>query len=292
MTPRFVSTVLKTASMAAVPLVILAASVPAAAQSGQRMLFEWRGDVDQEVRIQMQNGRTDVMPIGPRESVGYDNAHAIGSVPSVDGYVSVRMLEGRGVADVVQQPRAQNGFTTIVRIRDGESGRGQYDIQAFWQPNGNYGNYGNGNYNVGNDRAYNDGSYNYDPYYDPYYNGQYDGYGNYGGGYGAYGAYGAFGGYGGYGSYGGYPRTVIVQRPVQRPVYVGRQGVPRPPVVVVNPSGEGGRRGVIPPGFPVPRIPRQAPVHTPVRAPAPHVVRAPAPRSQSYHHTDSNHHGH
>ncbi|MEO7042523.1 MAG: hypothetical protein ABI035_09700, partial [Gemmatimonadaceae bacterium] len=231
MTARFVGTLLKTASMAAMPVVMLAASVPAAAQSGQRMLFEWRGDVDQEVRIQMQNGRTDVMPIGPRESVGYDNAQATGSVPSIDGYVSVRMLEGRGIADVVQQPRAQNGFTTIVRIRDGESGRGQYDIQAFWQPDGND---GNGNYNVGNDRAYSNDGYNYDPsydgynpYYDPYYNGQYDGYGTYGGGYGAYGAYGGFGGYGGYGgygAYGGYPRTVIVQRPV----YVERRGVPRP----------------------------------------------------------------
>lgn len=276
MTTRFVSAVLKTASMAAVPIVMLAASVPAAAQSGQRMLFEWRGDVDQEVRIQMQNGRTDVMPIGPRESIGYDNARAVGSVPSINGYVSVRMLEGRGVADVVQQPRAQNGFTTIVRIRDGESGRGQYDIQAFWQPNGNY---GNGNYNVGNDRAYNNGSYNYDPYYDPYYNGHYDGYGTYGG-------------YGGYGAYGGYPRTVIVERPSQRPVYVERRGEPRPPVIVLNPSNERGRRGVIPPGFPVPRVPAQVPVRAPVRAPTPHAVRTPPPPSQSYHHSNGNHHGH
>src|SRR5665213_404102 len=188
MTATFAHTVLKTASMAAVPFVMLAASVPVAAQTGQRMLFEWRGDVDQEIRIQMQNGRTDVMPIGPRESVGYDNARSVSSVPAVNGYVSVRMLEGRGVVDVVQQPRAQNGYTTIVRIRDDQGGRGEYDIQAFWQPDANYGNRNADGYN---DRTYNNGGYNYDqnygqnydPYYDPYYyNGQYGGYG-----YGAYG---------------------------------------------------------------------------------------------------------
>lgn len=276
MTARFASTVLKTASMAAVPFVMLAASVPAAAQGGQRMLFEWRGNVDQEVRIQMQNGRTDVMPIGPRESIGYDNARAVSSVPSVNGYVGVRMLEGRGIADVVQQPRAQNGYVTIVRIRDTQSGRGQYDIQAFWQPSGNY---GNGNYNVYNNRAYDNGNYNYDqnydPYYDPYYNGR-------------YGAYGASGAYGGY--YGSYPRTVIVERPVQRPVYVERRAQPRsvpfPPVVVVNPPREVTRRGAIPPGFPVPRVPVS-------RAPTPHAVNSPPPPpSQSYHHSSSDHRGH
>jgi len=273
MTATFAHTVLKTASMAAVPFVMLAAAVPAAAQSGQRMLFEWRGDVDQEVRIQMQNGRTDVMPIGPRESVGYDNARSVSSVPSVNGYVSVRMLEGRGIVDVVQQPRSQNGYTTIVRIRDDQSGRGQYDIQAFWQPNGNY---GNSNYNVYNDRAYNDGGYsydqNYDPYYDPYYNGQY----------GAYGAYGAYGGY-----YGSYPRTVIVERPVQRPVYIERRAQPRSvpvaPRGVVSPPREATRRGAIPPGFPVPRVPvSRVQARRPVRTP-------PPPPRQSYNHGSSNH---
>lgn len=137
------------ARIAALPLA--AAIVPAIAQAqrGQRELFEWRGTVDQEVRIQMRGGQTAVMGMGPREVTGYnDQVRAMSGVPATDGYVSVQLMQGRGRADVVQQPSAQNGYTTIVRVRDTQSGAGAYDIAAFWQPTGNSG-YGNtGQYGV------------------------------------------------------------------------------------------------------------------------------------------------
>lgn len=136
-----------------VALVPLAAVVlPAAAsaqrgvrQNGQRELFEWRGNVDQEIRIQMRGARTAVMDMGPREMTGYDQARAVSAMPAADGYVSVEMLQGRGRADVVQQPTAQNGYTTVVRVRDTQGGAGAYDVAAYWQPTGNtrYGSAGN-----------------------------------------------------------------------------------------------------------------------------------------------------
>jgi hypothetical protein len=181
----FVSAVLRVAAVAAMPLAALTISAPVSAQgAGQRELFDWRGNVDQEIRVQMQGGRTSVMAMGPREMTGYDNARAMSGVPATNGYVTVQMRQGRGNADVVQQPTAQNGYTTVVRVRDTQSGAGSYDISAFWQPTGNVA-YGNG------------------------------------GQYGNYGTYGQYGQYGNYGQYNTYPpRTVIVQQPV----YVNRGG--------------------------------------------------------------------
>jgi hypothetical protein len=191
MTRKFVSTLLRAAGMTVVPVAMFAVSVPVSAQrAGQRTLFEWRGNVDQEVRVQMQGGRTAVVGLGPREAIGYDNARALSSVPSTNGYVSVQMMEGRGNADVVQQPSAQNGYTTVVRIRDSQSGAGQYDIAAYWQPNGNYA-YGNQGAYSG---VYNDGQYNNDPYYN---NGRYNN-----------------GRYYPDGRYNPSPPVVVVQRPV------------------------------------------------------------------------------
>jgi len=191
MKTRFVGTLLGVATIAAAPLAALSISATAGAQgNGQRELFDWRGNVDQEVRVEMRGNRTDVVPMGPREMTGYDNPRAMGDVPSADGYVTVQMREGRGRADVVEQPSAQNGYTTVVRIRDTQGGVGQYDVAAFWQPMGGYG-YGD--------------------------NAQYDQYGNYGN-YGNYDTYNAYGAYGNPGVYQTYPQ-VIVQQPVYRPEY-------------------------------------------------------------------------
>jgi hypothetical protein len=176
----FVNSVLRVASVAAIPLAALAISTPASAQrSAERQLFEWRGNVDQEIRVQMQGSRAAVMAMGPHEMTGYNNARPMSALPPVNGYVTVQMREGRGRADVVEQPTAQNGYTTVVRIRDTQSGAGAYDVAAFWEPNGAY---GNGGYNNG---------------------GQYGNYGN----------------DGNYGRYNTYPQTVIVQQPVYQPVY-------------------------------------------------------------------------
>jgi len=175
MKTRFVDSFLRMAAVAVMPLAMLTISTPASAQRfAQRELFDWRGNVDQEIRVQMQGGRASVMAMGPREMTGYDNARAMSGVPATDGYVTIQMRRGRGDADVIEQPTARNGYTTVVRIRDRQHGAGSYDIAAFWQPTGNavYGNAGQ----YGND--------------------------------------GQYGQYGNYGRYDTYPRTVVVQQPV------------------------------------------------------------------------------
>lgn len=137
------------ARVAALPLAAVALPAVAHAQRGaQREIFEWSGNVDQEVRIQMRGGQASMMGMGPRDATVYDHMRAVSGIPAAPGYVTVQMLQGRGRADVIQQPSAQNGYTTVVRVRDMQGGAGQYDLAAYWQPTGNYG-YNNGGYNTG-----------------------------------------------------------------------------------------------------------------------------------------------
>ena len=75
MTAKFISTVLRAASVATVPLAMLVVSTPASAQRpGQRSPIE--RNVSQEVLAQMQRVRAVVIGVDPRESIGYGNSAA------------------------------------------------------------------------------------------------------------------------------------------------------------------------------------------------------------------------
>src|SRR6185436_1857847 len=115
------------------------------------------------------------------------------ALPQRDGRVTVRVQDGRGDVDVIQQPTARNDYTTIVRVVDLSSGADNYRLTAYWMPD----EYGNGTWNdrdgypnrPGNGRDYNRGGW-----------GRGNGNGN--GGYGN--------GNGGYGNgNGGYGRTAL-----------------------------------------------------------------------------------
>jgi hypothetical protein len=127
-------------------VVLLSGATPVVlAQGGGQELFEWRGRVDREVQVVMRgrNVRTD--RIGQTEP-GRARIREIGSLPRQDGEINVRVLDGRGRVDVIQQPRAQNGYTAIVRIVDPRSGSDSYRLTAYWQ------SYSNGEY-VGKNRG-------------------------------------------------------------------------------------------------------------------------------------------
>jgi hypothetical protein len=59
---------------------------------------------------------------------------ANGALPRTDGDVWVRVTEGRGSVDVIQQPNARNNYTAVVRIRDARGGDDRYRLTAFWAP--------------------------------------------------------------------------------------------------------------------------------------------------------------
>jgi hypothetical protein len=126
--------------------VALAAAAPMLFAQG-RELFEWNGRVDREVRLVMRGNDVQTNLIGNSEP-GRGRIRTFGSLPNGNGQVSVRVMDGRGDVQVIQQPSRQNGFTTIVRVVDQSAGASNYRIAAYW--NGSYSNNGdvaNGNPN-------------------------------------------------------------------------------------------------------------------------------------------------
>lgn len=137
----------------------VAAAAPAGAQG--REVATWAGRVDQEVQITISGRNLSTAAIGPREP-GDRRANVMGMIPRQDGEVSVQLANGRGSADVVRQPTAQNGYTTVIRVRDPQGGADNYRLNIFWQPvaNGDVGpvfdrrnNRGNNNGRFGNRTA-------------------------------------------------------------------------------------------------------------------------------------------
>jgi hypothetical protein len=124
------------------PLSAAAIAVSASSLFAQgRPLFDWSGRVDREVRI-MMHGRDARTENSSRSPVTRSRIDIATALPQRDGRVTVRVQDGRGDVDVVQQPSARNDYTTIVRIRDRSSGIDNYRVTAFWMPDNN----GNGSW--------------------------------------------------------------------------------------------------------------------------------------------------
>jgi len=172
--------------MAAVALV---GAAPVLFAQGQE-LFEWNGRVDREVQITMRGNNLRTVDIGQTEP-GRARSRAFSMLPRQDGQVSVQVLNGRGNVDVIQQPSAQNGYATTVRIQDPRGGADNYRLVAYWQT------YSNDDYigrNRGRDRD-RDRDHDRDDVYRGRDNGGYDNRGR-NGGYGQTGQNGQYGQYG------------------------------------------------------------------------------------------------
>ena len=110
---------------------ILPASIAAVAASAStavaqgRQLFDWSGRVDREVRISMRGRDARAHSVGQYD-MQRSRLNVATALPQREGRVWVRVEDGRGDVDVVQQPSARNNYTTIVRIRDRSSGTDVY----------------------------------------------------------------------------------------------------------------------------------------------------------------------
>ena len=122
--------------------------------SNEQQLFQWSGRVDREVQIVMRDGNVWTNDIG-RTEPGRARSRAMGVLPRENGQVSLQIMNGRGNVDVIQQPSMRNDYTTIVRVRDPQSGADNYRITAYWQGYSNGSVYGR-NQGVGRGRNRND----------------------------------------------------------------------------------------------------------------------------------------
>lgn len=114
-----------------VALGIAAPSVGRAQQ--QRELFRWAGRVDQEIQLTMSGRNLTASNIGPSEP-GQRRSNVESALPRMDGQVTVQLENGRGSVDVLRQPTARNGYTTVIRIRDPQGGADNYRLNVLWQP--------------------------------------------------------------------------------------------------------------------------------------------------------------
>jgi hypothetical protein len=118
------------------PVSMTAVAVSASTALAQgRPLFDWSGRVDREVRISMRGRDARAHSVG-RYDAQRSRLDIATPLPEREGRVFVRVEDGRGDVDVVQQPSARNNYTTIVRIRDRSSGTDVYRVSAYWAPDG------------------------------------------------------------------------------------------------------------------------------------------------------------
>jgi hypothetical protein len=96
----------------------------------REQVFDWSGRVDREVQLTMRGNDLSLRSIG---DVSRTNSRVMRPLPRMDGQLVVQVLNGRGRADVIQQPSARNGYTAIVRLQDTQSGSDNYRIAGYWQ---------------------------------------------------------------------------------------------------------------------------------------------------------------
>jgi hypothetical protein len=90
----------------ALPLAALAAPASSLLAQG-RQLFNWSGRVDREVQISMR-GREMWTSAGSQSDRGRGRSDVDSPLPRQDGQVRVRVEDGRGDVDVIQQPSSRN----------------------------------------------------------------------------------------------------------------------------------------------------------------------------------------
>ena len=96
-----------------------------------RRILEWQGQVDREIRIEIDGGRSSVIEVGSNERARR-RVNMRGSIPNRPGRLYVEVLQGRGRVDVIQQPNARNGYRAVIRLRDPDGGAARYRIVAYW----------------------------------------------------------------------------------------------------------------------------------------------------------------
>ena len=100
-------------------------------QSGAQRILHWSGSVDGELEIRMQSGRIEYRTLGgaPPTNIHADRGNMSPNRPTSEVFIAQN--QGRGSVTVIQQPSRWNGYTTVIRVRDPQSGYGFYDFDVL-----------------------------------------------------------------------------------------------------------------------------------------------------------------
>jgi hypothetical protein len=105
-------------------------AAPLAAQQSQ--LFSWRGVVDEDMRIVMRAGQIQSSVISGSLEATAGRANRFNVLPRREGTVTVQVLEGRGLVQVIEQPSISNGFTAVIQVRDAIVGAAPYSFVTYF----------------------------------------------------------------------------------------------------------------------------------------------------------------
>jgi hypothetical protein len=92
----------------------------------------WRGRVDDRVNIVIQGNQVRNETISGT-GVSRVSQSMNGVLPNRQSTISVDKKDGRGTANVIQQPNRSNNYTAIVQIADTKGGAEDYRLEITWQ---------------------------------------------------------------------------------------------------------------------------------------------------------------
>jgi redox-regulated HSP33 family molecular chaperone len=111
---------------------VMAVLMPLAAHGQETVLGTWNGRVDKQVQLTIRGNNVSSNTLSGQQLNG--RFRLASSLPREDGTVRLAVTHGRGDVSVVQQPSAQNGYTTIIRLTDRSSGADAYRVTAYFTP--------------------------------------------------------------------------------------------------------------------------------------------------------------
>jgi hypothetical protein len=93
-----------------------------------RPLVRWSGEVDDHLEIRIQGDRVAYRNLSGKGVRGVRLDLSGGGVRRGATDLRVVPTDGRGSVYVVEQPSERNGYTTVIRVRDPQSGYGRYEF--------------------------------------------------------------------------------------------------------------------------------------------------------------------
>jgi len=92
----------------------------------------WRGRVDGHIRVTLRGGATASEVLAGKPLIG-EGTNLYRPLPSrSDVNITLKKLSGRGQAQIVQLPTAQNHFELAFEIENGGAGPDDYQIEVDW----------------------------------------------------------------------------------------------------------------------------------------------------------------
>lgn len=92
----------------------------------------WTGIVDDVVQLKIRGNSVEVKTIAGRD-VSNANYNFTSPLPNRRVDVEVDKKKGRGGVRVLQQPRRENDFTTVIEIKDTSGGARDYELEIYWR---------------------------------------------------------------------------------------------------------------------------------------------------------------